>query len=130
MSTGDRQTPDQQRARHAWEVISRVKNANDAKLKKDFGIHVRKLPMRVLASGLGAALAFLEAKKDAPELVSALSSWMENVVPVRPPGQARLLLRIIESDADFQRFATTECLAYLQWLVRFAEAEGLTKDAG
>ena len=30
---------------------------------------------------------------------------------------------------DFLRLATEETLTYLQWLNRFAEAEGLTEDA-
>ena len=42
------------------------------------------------------------------------------------PEATRLVVRIIRGDADFQRYATSECLAYLQWLVRFADAEGLT----
>jgi hypothetical protein len=33
------------------------------------------------------------------------------------------LIRVIHGDSDFLRFATAECLAYLQWLVRFTDAE-------
>jgi hypothetical protein len=33
-----------------------------------------------------------------------------------------LLDRITQGDSDFQRLATAECLAYLEWLVRFADA--------
>ena len=36
---------------------------------------------------------------------------------------------IIHGDSDFLRRATDEALAYLAWLNRFAEAEGLTEAA-
>jgi CRISPR-associated protein Cmr5 len=117
-------TPDQERAAHAWEVVQQAKQLPD-KEKKEFGTQARKLPTRILASGLGPALAFLEAKKYAPGLVSGLADWVHRQRPARSPDNSRLVVRIIHEDADFLRYATTECLAYLQWLVRFAEAENL-----
>ena len=39
-----------------------------------------------------------------------------------------LLEQIVNGDSNFLRRATDETLAYLQWLNRFAEAEGLTED--
>jgi CRISPR-associated protein Cmr5 len=95
--------------------------------KKEFGTQARKLPTRILASGLGPALAFLEAKQYAPKVVEALADWLHKQRPARSPApeDKRLVVRIIQEDADFLRYATTECLAYLQWLVRFAEAEKL-----
>src|SRR5205807_3442867 len=93
--------------------------------KKSFGGQARKLPTRILASGLGPALAFLEAKKTAPGLLNGLAEWVAQQRPVRSTEETRLVVRIIHGDADFLRYATAECLAYLQWLVRFAEAENL-----
>jgi CRISPR-associated protein Cmr5 len=118
-------TLDQQRARHAWERVVQMTGKPD-KDKKEFGTQVKKLPTRILASGLGQALAFLEAKKYAPDLLDALSDWMHQRRPA--PSERRLVVRIIEGDADFLRFATAECLAYVQWLVRFADAQGLTEN--
>jgi CRISPR-associated protein Cmr5 len=129
MSEPKRTTPDQKRAAHAWDVVASVKvNVKDGKKRKEFGTQVKKLPTRILTSGLGPALAFLEAKKYAPDLIKALDEWMAKQ---RPPGDdvKRLVVRIIHGDADFLRFATAECLAYLLWLVRFAEAEELTEGA-
>jgi CRISPR-associated protein Cmr5 len=37
------------------------------------------------------------------------------------------LERIVQGNSDFLRRATDEVLAYLLWLNRFAEAEGLTE---
>jgi hypothetical protein len=38
------------------------------------------------------------------------------------PGTGELLERVIQGNSDFQRLATAECLVYLEWLVRFADA--------
>src|SRR5690554_730442 len=71
-----RQTLDQRRARHAWNVVQRIKeNCNDS-VQKKFGGNARKLPSRIMASGLGQALAFLHAKRYAPDLLNALSHWV------------------------------------------------------
>lgn len=130
----ERPTPDQERAADAWKVIQDVKAEKDDKKKKLFGTQVKKLPTRILTSGLGQALAFLEAKDYAPRLLTALADWIDRKHPVdRHPGERpedlggrkRLVVRIIQGNSDFLRYATTECLAYLLWLVRFAEAEGL-----
>ncbi len=119
-------TLDQQRARHAWRVIEQVLQKDKA-AQKDFGTQAKKLPARVLAAGLGPALAFLEAKGKTPALLEALADWMHARRPAT--GERRLVVRVIEGDADFLRYATAECLAYLQWLVRFADAHKLTDKA-
>lgn len=120
-------TLDQKRAAHAYQVVGQVKDQSEAD-RKQFKIQVKKLPARIIASGLGQALAFLEAKRYAPVLRTGLAQWIEqceaehNVVGAAPPGD-RLLFRLIHGDSDFLRFVTAECLAYLQWLVRFTDAE-------
>lgn len=124
------QTWEQQRAASAWSVITDVRQRLPADQQKLFGTQTKKLPVRILTSGLGPALAFLRAKGKTPDLESALNQWInqckwaQRAVNTSTPG-ASLMLRIIESDAEFLRLATDECMAYLQWLVRFAEAEGL-----
>lgn len=114
-------TPDQLRAKHAWEVVERVKGSKDAKL---FGGAARKLPVRIMASGLGQALAFLKAKGKTPALIDALNGW---VLPKQSVVKD-LLEAIIKGNADELRVYTTETLAYLQWLNRFCEANNLTDD--
>ena len=113
-------TPDQLRAKHAWEVVEKVKGSKDAKL---FGGAARKLPVRIMASGLGQALAFLAAKGKTPALLDALGEWV-----LKDPKSKNLLKAVIEGNADTLRLYTTETLAYLQWLNRFCEANNLTDD--
>jgi CRISPR-associated protein Cmr5 len=127
-------TLDQERAAYAWDCIQAIVklqqsgNEKDQKAAREFGIQLKKLPTRILAAGLGQALAFLHAKGYAPKLVENLDNWLAR--RRAPDGaEASLLVRIIKGDADFQRYATAEVLAYLLWLVRFADAHDLTKNA-
>jgi len=119
------ETLDQRRASHAWDVIQRTKPKSDA---KKFGGQAKKLPTRIMAAGLGQALAFLKAKGYAPELLLELSKWMEHRLPPKPGESKDLLERIVKGNSEFLRRATDEVMAYLLWLNRFAEAEGLTDE--
>lgn len=130
------QTTDQRRAAHAWQAVQAAKNKqwpHQDQDPKKFGGQARKMPVRIMTSGLGQALAFLKAKGYAPGLLVELADWVldkrhhpESQQP--KPSDTALLEKIIQGDADFLRWATDETLAYLQWLNRFAEAEGLTED--
>jgi CRISPR-associated protein Cmr5 len=126
-TTDKKATLDQQRARHAWDVIERVLKEPES-TRKDFGTQAKKLPARIMAAGLGQALAFLEAKDKTPALLGALADWIHQRRPTT--GDRRLVVRVIQGDADFLRYATAESLAYLQWLVRFADANKLTDATG
>lgn len=123
-------TLDQRRANHAWDVVQRAKQKNGHHQNQDpkkFGGQAKKLPTRIMAAGLGQALAFLKAKAYAPGLLFELTEWMKQRIPPKQGEPADLLERIIKGDSDFLRRATDEVLAYLLWLNRFAEAEGLTE---
>jgi CRISPR-associated protein Cmr5 len=110
-------------------VAQEVKGLKEEK-KKEFGTQVKKLPTRIMAAGLGQALAFLEAKDYAPQLRDALADWMAQRRPVLAGQEKRLMVRVIQGDSAFLQYATAECLAYLTWLVRFADALELTKGTG
>jgi CRISPR-associated protein Cmr5 len=134
-------TLDQRRANHAWEAIQRILKEYPVRIvnengkqkqvpheqAKRYGGQAKKLPTRIMAAGLGQALAFLQAKAYAPGLLAELTEWMQQRIPLKQEEPADLLERIIKGDSDFLRRATVEVLAYLLWLNRFAEAEGLTE---
>jgi CRISPR-associated protein Cmr5 len=125
-----RPTLDQRRASDAWDVVGRAKQKqgdHHGQDPKKFGGQAKKLPTRIMAAGLGQALAFLNAKKYAPGLLTELSRWMKQRVPPKEGGPTDLLERIVKGDSDFLRRATDEVLAYMAWLNRFAEAEELTE---
>ncbi len=129
----------QQRARHAWETVKTVKAKGPA-VAKDFGGQAKRLPMRVRAAGLGQALAFVRAKArpgtrdEKPGLILLLERLGGWVLPrldpamAAPDSDSALLQAILEHDATFLRRATLEAMAWLEWVNRFAEAEGLGDD--
>ena len=131
------QSLDQRRASHAWEQLQIFLKATGGntpdhqKLRAKYGVHARKLPMRIMASGLGQALAFLLAKNYCPDLLLALGDWVlakredsSRKVPGLEP--KTLLHELIGRDSEFAQLATAEVLAYLRWMTRFVEAEKLT----
>ncbi|MCY2990762.1 MAG: type III-B CRISPR module-associated protein Cmr5 [Planctomycetota bacterium] len=123
-------TLDQNRANHAWEAVRHAEGRTGEHHKqapKKFGGQAKKLPVRIMASGLGQALAFLKAKDYAPGLVAELSDWVAQRIPTKANESQDLLERIVKGDSDFLRRATDEVLAYLSWLNRFAEAKNLTE---
>jgi CRISPR-associated protein Cmr5 len=123
-------TLDQRRASHAWDAVQRAKQKQEHHQKQDpkkFGGQAKKLPTRIMAAGLGQALAFLKAKDYAPGLLAELTEWMKQRIPPKQGEPSDLLERIVKGDSNFLRRATDEVLAYLVWLNRFAEAEGLTE---
>ena len=131
-----KQTVDQRRAAHAWKAITSLATLEGTQRKygedaKEYAREAKKLPTRILSSGLGQALSFILAKAKAKKpnlskLHDHLTDWVirERPIPAKKPDS--LLESILEGDSDFLRRATDEALAYLQWLNRFADAEGLT----
>jgi len=118
-------TLEQERAKHAWDCIEKLNKEN-----KEYRQEAKKLPVRIMASGLGQALAFIHAKskdkkKGLNQLKVDLTAW---VITKRLSAEAQkkegdLLQNILEGDSDFLRRATHETLAWLQWLNRFTEAK-------
>jgi CRISPR-associated protein Cmr5 len=137
MSGTSKPTLDQRRASHAWKAITGLKEGGKYGEKaKEYAREAKKLPMRIKASGLGQALAFIlaKAKDKKPKLKKLhddLTEWVIRERPMKAEDTSSLMLSIIHEKAtsDFLRRATDETLAYLQWLNRFAEAEGLTEDS-
>jgi CRISPR-associated protein Cmr5 len=132
MPNGHQQTLEQQRAAAAWKNIAEVSQRPED-FKKKYGSLAKKVPSLILTNGLGQTLAFLRAKgKDDRNdehnvLFQHLSTWtMGQVAP--NAGQQSLLDWVRANDSPAYRRATTETLAFLVWLKRFAEAELPTEE--
>jgi CRISPR type III-B/RAMP module-associated protein Cmr5 len=138
IATAGRQTLDQRRAAHAWGAAERAQRELGEKAKREFGTPAKKLGPRILTAGLGPAVQFVVAKKEAPQLVEALEAWLLESGPTKTARQSRprhdaaagaaLIADIVSGDSDRLRWLTAETLAYLAWLTRFCEARGLTGD--
>lgn len=127
-------TLEQERAQRAWECVQEV-TGKPQEFKKKYSALARKAPMLVLTNGLGQTLAFLKAKgKNDPGdehtvLFRHLSEWVLNqVAPGTTSSNGDLLQWVLEHDSAAYRRVTTEALAFLTWLKRFAEAELPTEE--
>lgn len=117
--TSRRQTRDQERAAAAWDATPTAPDDEYVSL-------VRGAGASIMAMGLGQTLAFYRAKdKDHHEqLANALAAWLlDHAAPEETTATGSdLMAAIRENDSAWYRRQTTEALAYLTWLKRFAEA--------
>jgi CRISPR-associated protein Cmr5 len=115
---------DRSRATFAWQNIQSVKSQDNSKYEKEYKTIARRLPTLIQVNGLAQTLAFLKAKGDPQHLdaFNHLSGWVCHRFNWNDPD---LLHKILSPTMDSQlyRLATSETLAFLQWLKRFAEAE-------
>ncbi|MDI7268428.1 MAG: type III-B CRISPR module-associated protein Cmr5 [Myxococcota bacterium] len=124
----------QKRAKHAWDAVQGVLTDKSAPegAAKEYGTHAKKLPLRIRTAGLGSALAFLRAKAEKKghlkRLHRDLTDWVIGERGLPAKHRDDLLQSIVDGESDFLRRATDESMAYLEWLNRFAEAEGLTRE--
>ncbi|NUO09909.1 MAG: type III-B CRISPR module-associated protein Cmr5 [Candidatus Brocadia sp.] len=132
------QKVEQKRAAEAWSCIQAVNEDIDSpKFKKEYRSIVMKLPTLILTNGLGQTLAFLKSKgkndDSNPEekVYGDLQGWLTqpNVANWGRVMHDELIERIMAIDSNKYRFVTMECLSFLNWLKRFADAV-LPKDGG
>lgn len=120
------QTLQQQRAAHAWEQVEAISQTFNKDKRKEYGSLVRGLPAMIQHDGLAPTLAFLVAKDKHKhdsyywKAYSQLSDWVTKQLGIK----GDLLEYLIKNDSATYRYASTEALAYLSWLKRFAEAKG------
>lgn len=115
-------TKEQERAAKAWKYIT--EDVEDQRFGGKYGGWVKKLPALVLTNGLGQTLAYLRAKAAkqvaAQKVYDHLSSWVMG--EMGHPNES-LLEWLMQKDSAAYRRATTEALAFINWLKRFAEAK-------
>lgn len=113
---------EQDRAKAAWEKVSEAKKQNYA---DKYGQLARSAPADIQANGLGQTLAFWRAKQKDEQykaLYQHVAGWIKHQLNFSQP--ADLLEWIMnKATTDEYRRATTEAIAFLIWVKRFAEAE-------
>lgn len=128
MKISHQQTLEQQRAAQAWDCIGKLDKQEDYRNK--YGTLARKIPSLIQANGLGQTLAFLRSKVDQKahqDIYDHLSVWVMGQLG-QENQKATLLEWIIKQPSSTYRRATTEAMAFAQWLKRFAEAQGLGEN--
>lgn len=134
---------EQRRSNQAWQTIQSIKNTQNVALEKEYRTLARNLNTLIQVNGLGQTLGFLKAKGGSHSsrahylLLQHLTNWMQEhfytpnsaIMRSGHDGLLRWLMHEQTSSADYRR-ATTECLAFANWLRRFAEGELQEPDAG
>jgi CRISPR-associated protein Cmr5 len=110
---------EQDRAKDAFERVSHHKVSNDA---GEYRQLVRGLPAMVQQCGLGQTMAFLASKREGHYAMALddIREWLKRFDYAK--GKDGVLKALMDGDSRGYKMATTEALAYLQWLKRFAEA--------
>lgn len=113
-------TLEQERAKAAWDSVSAVKGRDFA---SRYGQLAKGAPAEIQVNGLGQAVSFWRAKRE-PEhqaLYDDVASWLKQ----RVTGRDNLMAWIVDEETTCSQYrrATTEAMAFLVWLKRFADAE-------
>lgn len=117
-----RRSLEQERAARAWECVTSVRGKP---YEKEYSSLARSAPADIQSNGLGQTLAFWRAKKkdaDKEALYQHVAAWVQTQIQFTQPSD--LLEWIVkQAGTDEYRRATTEAIAFLSWIKRFAEAE-------
>ena len=116
-----KQTTEQYRAKAAWEQVNSIE-VNDEFLSAANGA-----ASMIQASGMGQAVAFWLAKGGKhTKLLDFLAQWLckrPDSTTADDTKKGRDLMKYItEIDSTEYRHLTTEAIAYLGWIKRFAKA--------
>jgi CRISPR-associated protein Cmr5 len=137
---------EQERGKFAWNCIQEIKKLPSAELQAEYRTRALTFNQMVQINGLGATLGFLKAKATKEQkggqeqqvlsaygyLLQHLTNWMHQrgfVANEDRKFDALLSWVLEEADREEYRRATTECLAFGDWLRRFAEAELSKEDS-
>ncbi len=132
------QNLEQERGRIAWDNVRSIVAKQNKTLQKEYRSLARGLNAMIQINGLGQTLGFLKAKgkndnnKAHYLLLKDLTNWMKveehfhatnaSAMQNASDGLLKWVVDADTSSADYRR-ATAECLAFGNWLRRFAEAE-------
>lgn len=120
-------TAEQERAKFAYERVQKNRDNGGGvkeKVAGDYRQLVVGLPAMIQQCGLGQTMAFLASKERERRhfrmALGDLEEWLKRFDYAK--GKDGVLKALMDGDSRNYRMATTEALAYLQWLKRFAEA--------
>jgi CRISPR-associated protein Cmr5 len=121
--TSQQRSLEQERAKAAWEEVKKAKKTSE--YQKKYKSLAHSATADIQQNGLGQTLALWRAKSNETHqqaLYNAVSNWVKS--QIKWQGNSHLLEWIVnQAQSDEYRRATSEAIAFLQWLKRFAEAE-------
>ena len=113
-------TIEQGRAKIAYEFAK--DGTNDGK-NKEYKNKVKSFPMMIKTNGLGAAIAFINGKKDKDwtKIYSQLEEYLKQNELNDLGNNDSLVSYLTQIDSTSYRAITVEVMALFTWLRRFAE---------
>ena len=124
--TIDKITTDQRRAADA---LSKIRSIADGGNDGMYISYISAMPATVVMNGLGQALITQLAKSkpsnrlDSHRLIyQHLCDWLSKQVKELKGEPDQLIDRLMEQDQSVYILAQAECMAYLNWLKKFARA--------
>lgn len=104
------------RAKKAYDQVASVKELENYK------INIRKMPMMIQVNGLAQTVSFYQTKRDAhKEILGHLYEYIKEEELVDIKQYKNLVELVVNLDSTDYRIITSEIMAYLQWLKRFAD---------
>lgn len=112
---------EQERAKAAWNAVAKAKRQG---IGKKYKSTAKDAPANIQQNGLGQTLAFWRAKHENHQdvIYDSVSDWVKS--QIKWAGNESLLDWIVSTAGTNEyRRATSEAMAFLGWVKRFAEAE-------
>ncbi len=107
------------RAEFAYAQVKNFVDQNNQEKQKEYKSYVKKLPALIQTNGLSAALAFMFSKGGTyGDIFEQLDLWLKECGLKRDEALMEWVLR---QDSVQYRRATTEIMALLNWMRRFAD---------
>lgn len=104
------------RAKKAFDQVASVSNLDKYK------INIRKMPMMIQVNGLAQTVSFYRTKEAAhKEILQHLYEYLLEEKLIEANNNKDLVEVVVNLDSKDYRIVTSEIMAYLQWLKRFAD---------
>lgn len=108
------------RAKFAYDELQKISNG-----KSKFRSLARSFPTMVQVNGLTAAVAFLFSKKseknEQGRMYDIIYQWLQKPECIYKFEESDLMCAVTKMNSEELRLATTEVMALLVWVKRFAE---------
>ncbi|MCK4762883.1 MAG: type III-B CRISPR module-associated protein Cmr5 [Candidatus Aminicenantes bacterium] len=116
---------DRQRAVLAYDCVTEVDEQSNGKKKKEYKSYIKKMPSLIKTNGLGQTLAFYlskAARKDNAYtfVFDHIEKYLKEMKLLGQDDKEMIKFIIEQNSADY-RYITTEILAFLNWVKRFAD---------
>lgn len=118
------------RAQFAYDQIQNI----ESNKVEEYTSHVKQIPMLIKNNGLAQALVFSVGKNEKKAIYEHINAWLLDKQQKErfdiPRDTRDVIDFIVRTDSSTYRQMTTEVMAYLEWLKRFAEGRKVGEKLG